>query len=74
MFYCMFYFTCDRSLSRKSSSYNGQIVCVFVFLSVIPAGAFCAAWTPPLTPLLAFMGHNGLTPMPSPTNPSPSSN
>ena len=46
-------------------------VCLSSPLAVIPSSAFSAAWTRPLTTLLASVGHNGVPPMPSPTSPTP---
>ena len=43
-------------------------VCVSVVSS--PSGAFLSARTPALSPLLAFMGPDGVTPMPSQLTPT----
>jgi len=51
-------------------------VCVFVCVGLSVclsslASAFYCAWTWPLTPLLASMGHGGVTSMPTPPTPTP---
>ena len=51
-----------------------ESVCLCVRLSVCvssPSGVFCAARTRPLTPLLASLGHDGVTPCLPPPNPTP---
>ena len=54
VFYCTFYFTCDRSLSNFTTMDESC-------LSVIPSSAFAAARTRALTLLLASVGHDGVT-------------